>query len=294
VILSGDGGDELFAGYTSYRGMLFAEQYRRLPGWLGSQVLPALAQGVAAVMPAGRRYGALRAAKVLRDSRLPFETMYFSKSALINKDLLRQLFAGDWAARVERNGPPDYPCDVETVLRSDLPPVSKASYSDIRFRLLDDMLVKVDRMSMANSLEVRSPFLDHRLVEFAAGLPPALKLRGWETKAILRDTVRRYLPPRTMRKPKQGFSVPLREWLRTSLREMVGDYLDADNGSLPQGVFNRATIKKLLREHREGAVDHSTTIWLLLNYAAWHDLYVRGASGEGRGASVGSSSGTSH
>jgi asparagine synthase (glutamine-hydrolysing) len=159
--------------------------------------------------------------------------------------------------------------------------VSKASYANIRFRLLDGMLVKVDRMSMANSLEVRSPLLDHRLVEFAASLPPSLKLRGWQTKAILRDTVRRYLPPRTMRKSKQGFSVPLRDWLRTSLREMVGDYLDAGGGHLPQGVFDRSTIRTLLREHRRGEVDHSTTIWLLLNYAAWHDLYVRGLVASG-------------
>jgi asparagine synthase (glutamine-hydrolysing) len=288
VILSGDGGDELFAGYQSNRTMRFAEQYRRLPGWLGSQVLPGLAQAVGQSLPAGRRrYGALRVAKVLRDSWLPFETMYFSKSTLVQNDLLSQLLVGDWAARVEQNGHPDYPCDIESVMQSDLPLLSKMSYANIRFRLLDGMLVKVDRMSMANSLEVRSPLLDHRLVEFAASLPPSMKLRGWQTKAILRDTVQPYLPPRTMRKPKQGFSVPLREWLRTSLREMVGDYLDAENGRLPQDVFNRATIRTLLREHRRGEVDHSTTIWLLLNYAAWHDMYVRGSGTGDRGPGIG-------
>jgi asparagine synthase (glutamine-hydrolysing) len=281
VILSGDGGDELFAGYDSYRTMSLAEQYRRLPGWLGSQVLPGLVQAMGQSLPAGRRYGALRVAKVLRDSGLPFESMYFSKSTLVNNDLLSRLLVGDWAARVKQDGQSYYPCDIERVIRSDLPIVSKASYANIRFRLLDGMLVKVDRMSMANSLEVRSPLLDHRLVEFAASLPPSLKLRGWQTKAILRDTVRRYLPPRTMRKSKQGFSVPLRDWLRTSLREMVGDYLDAGGGHLPQGVFDRSTIRTLLREHRRGEVDHSTTIWLLLNYAAWHDLYVRGLVASG-------------
>ena len=106
-------------------------------------------------------------------------------------------------------------------------------------------------------------------------MPPALKLRGWETKAILRDTVRRYLPPDIVRKPKQGFKVPLREWLRTGLSTMVGDYLEAANGRLPQEIFNHTTIQTILRQHRVGEADHSSKIWLLLNYAAWHDLYLR-------------------
>jgi len=133
-------------------------------------------------------------------------------------------------------------------------------------------------MSMAHSLEVRSPLLDHQLVEFAASLPASLKLRGWQTKAILRDTVRRYLPRTTLRKRKQGFSVPLREWLRGSLYEMVCDYLSPANGHLPVGLFNHATISRLVSEHRKGEADHTSVIWLLLNYAAWNNLYLRQGS----------------
>ena len=275
VILSGDGGDELFAGYTSYQGIRFAEQYRRLPGWLGKQLLPTFVQGIAKYLPAGRRYGAQRVAKVLQDSLLPFEVMYFSKGELCSDDLLRQLFRSDLMARYTQPGLLAYPSDIASIMRSDLPVLSKASYADIRFRLLEDMLVKVDRMSMAHSLEVRSPLLDHRLVEFVVNLPPSLKLRGWQTKAILRDTVRRYLPPPTLRKRKQGFSVPLREWLRTSLNEMVGDYLEAADGRLPRDMFHHAAIRRVLRQHRSGEADHSSVIWLLLNYAAWFDLYIR-------------------
>ena len=272
VILSGDGGDELFAGYSSFRGIQFAEQYQRLPRWLGRQLLPTLVQGVAERLPAGRRYGALRAAKVLRDSLLPFETLCLSKAALCSDELLRRLFTSDVAARLVQPESLAYSTDIAAVMRSDLPALSKMSYATLRSALLDDMLVKVDRMSMAHSLEVRSPLLDHRLVEFVATLPPSFKLRGWQTKAILRDTVGRYLPPATLRKRKQGFSVPLREWLRTSLREMVGDYLEAANGRLPEGMFDHTTIRTLLAQHQKGEVDHSSIIWLLLNYAAWHDL----------------------
>ncbi len=275
VILGGDGGDELFAGYSGYRGIRFAERYRCLPAWLGRQLLPAIVQCCARCLPPGRRYGAQRALKVLRDSVLPFESMYFSKGQLCSNELLRQLLTPDFATELAWMEPSAYLPDVAAVMQSDWPDVHKASYANIRLGLLDDMLVKVDRMSMAHSLEVRSPFLDHRLVEAVAALPPSLKLRNWQTKAILRETVRRYLPPATLRKRKQGFSVPLREWLRTSLHEMVGDYLAAAHAPLPPGMFNRAGIDALLAQHRNGEADHSHRIWLLLNYAAWHDLYIR-------------------
>jgi asparagine synthase (glutamine-hydrolysing) len=274
VLLSGDGGDELFAGYTTYQALQFAEHYRRLPRWLGGDRLPALVQSGAQWLPAGRRYSALRVAKVLRDSRLPFEAMYLTRASSCGPDLLRQLFTEDLIDQLHHTQVPSYADDISAVMRSSLPAVSKASYADLRSGLVDGILVKVDRMSMAHSLEVRSPLLDHRLVEFALGLPPSLKLRGWETKAILRDTVRRYLPRSTARKPKQGFRVPLREWLRTGLHEMVGDFLESANGRLPPEIFNRATIGRLLLQHRQGEADHSVPIWLLLNYAAWQDLYI--------------------
>jgi asparagine synthase (glutamine-hydrolysing) len=274
VILSGDGGDELFAGYSLYKGIRFAEHYQRVPRWLGRQRLPGLVEGAARCLPRGRRYGALRVAKVLRDSELPFETRYFTKGSLCRLDLVRQLLTTDLANHLVRPGVPACADDICAVMRSGLPEVTKAGYADLRFGLLEDMLVKVDRMSMAHSLEVRSPLLDHRLVDFVMRLPPSMKLRGWETKAILRDTIRRYLPPATLCKRKQGFAVPLREWLRTGLHEMVGDFLESANGRLPTDIFNEAAVRRLLRQHRRGEADHSAVIWLLLNYGAWHDSFI--------------------
>ena len=276
VILSGDGGDELFAGYRTYRGIAFAERYRRLPSWLAAAALPAVADGLAALLPRGWRYGAQRAARVLRDSALPFAATYLTKISLCRADTLRTLLSPDVAEGADDSLYADVPADVRDVLSGDLPAVSRATYADLRLRLLDGMLVKVDRMSMAHSLEVRSPFLDHRLVEFVATMPPGLKLRGGQTKAILRDVLRPQLPARTMRKPKQGFEVPLRAWLRRELAEMVGDYLSPTGGRLPAGVFIAATVSRLVQEHRVGTADHSSVIWLLLNYAAWHALYLGG------------------
>ena len=119
--------------------------------------------------------------------------------------------------------------------------------------------MKVDRMSMAHSLEVRSPLLDHRLVEFVFKLPPSLKLRGGTSKAILRRAVSTYLPPQTLRKAKQGFEIPLRSWLRGELREMTWDYLVAD-GALDSQIFDRAGVSRLLTEHAKGHADHSAVI----------------------------------
>ena len=273
VILSGDGGDELFLGYTSHQGVRFANYYQRLPSWLNRTVLPALARASVACLPAGRKYGALRAVKVLEDSLLPFEQMYVSKGALCSEDLLKQLFTREFLAQSYQFSAPRYSDDVTAAMESDLPALNKASYIDLRHRLLEDMLVKVDRMSMAHSLEVRSPLLDHRLVEFAASLPPALKLRGWQTKAIFRDTVGRYLPAATLKKRKHGFSVPLREWLRGSLHEMICDSLSAANSHLASGMFNHVTVGRLITEHHRGERDHSSILWLLLNYATWSRLY---------------------
>jgi asparagine synthase (glutamine-hydrolysing) len=271
VILSGDGGDELLAGYQSYQSHRFGEVYRRLPSWLAAAALPGLAEGVAPLLPRAARYQALRAGKILRDAVLPLERGYFSKFALCADDLLQALLTPDLREAVEQSPQETCPADIVEVLRAPWPLVNRLSYADLRFRLLEDMLVKVDRMSMAHSLEVRSPLLDHQLVEFVARMPPHLKLRGWEQKAILRDAVRPYLPADTLRKRKQGFSVPLREWLRGSLSEMVGDYLEAGAGRLPATLFKHGTIQRVLAEHRRGVADHSTLIWLLLNYAAWND-----------------------
>jgi asparagine synthase (glutamine-hydrolysing) len=272
VTLGGDGGDELFAGYSAYRGRRFAELYGHLPPWLARTLIPQLAATLARHAPRGRGYEAQRVARILHHSALPFDDMYFSKGAL-SRERLRQLLGDGHEASVEDVDGWARDRDVGRVLRSTLPAVTKASYADLRFGLLNQMLVKVDRMSMANSLEVRLPLLDHRLVEYAFALPPELKLRGWQTKAILRDTVRDLLPPRAMSKRKQGFSVPLREWLRDGLSEMVGDYLEGAHARLPDAI-DAGAVRAVLAEHRRGQADHGQLIWRLLTCAAWQELYL--------------------
>lgn len=144
--------------------------------------------------------------------------------------------------------------------------MNRIGYADIRFRLLNDMLVKVDRMSLASSLEVCSPFLDHKLVEFSTLLASDLKFRRWQGKRLLRSALESALPPESLAKPKKGFSVPLREWFRTGLRDWVKDYL---NGGDDDGVLDKKGIQVLLRDHSQGKKDDSAAIWILLMYVAW-------------------------
>jgi asparagine synthase (glutamine-hydrolysing) len=273
VILSGDGGDELFAGYNSYQGIKFAEQYRRLPGWLGGKLLPSVAGVAAHCLPAKQRYAANRIRRVLNDSSLPFEHSYYNKSVICGDAFLRELLAESFHVMLDETQT-HFPEYIQPVFDTDWPTINKQSCVDTRLHLLEAMLVKVDRMSMAHSLEVRSPLLDHKLVEFAARVPANLKLRGWEKKALLRDVMKPQVPASILRKRKQGFCVPLREWFRNSFDELVGDYFDPASGCLPDDIFNQQTVQRVVREHQAGAADHSRKLWLLLNFAAWHEEYV--------------------
>jgi asparagine synthase (glutamine-hydrolysing) len=135
-------------------------------------------------------------------------------------------------------------------------------------RVPDHNLVMGDRMSMACSLEVRSPF-----VEFAASLPADMKLRGRKLKYLLRRVARRYLPPEIVRRPKQGFGFPVGLWMRRDLKALVEERL-GNSRLVAAGVFRPEPIARIIREHMEGQVDHSYRLWLLLNLEIWHEIYI--------------------
>ncbi len=279
VTLSGDGGDELFAGYSSYRGMLFAQTYRKyLPYWIGRHALPSSLRAISRWMPGSLGYRGLRFAKVFQDSALPLMEAYRDKVSIWRAEELKQLLLPEIAAECDFLGDQYMPDPLhEIMLRTDRDIVSRLTEIDIHSYMLDDILVKVDRMSMAHSLEVRSPLLDHNVVELAAQIPTRWKIRGGRGKYIFRETLRDKLPKPSIKKGKQGFSVPLRDWFRGSLADMVGDYL-GPSGYLPGEIFSQKKVQSVLREHRNGTVDHANKIWLLLVFAAWHRMYQQGSS----------------
>jgi asparagine synthase (glutamine-hydrolysing) len=151
-------------------------------------------------------------------------------------------------------------------------PLSRIQYIDFKTYLPDDILTKVDRASMANSLEVRCPFLDHGLIEYAARLPSSLKLRGRESKLILRKAVAGLVPEVILRRPKMGFAMPVGRWLRTDLRQLVHDHVLTDRSG--HGLFSPDTILEFWREHDAGWRDRTTELWGLLVFNLWYERFM--------------------
>jgi asparagine synthase (glutamine-hydrolysing) len=146
-------------------------------------------------------------------------------------------------------------------------------YLDFRTYLEDDLLAKVDRASMACSLELRTPFLDQRLVEFAAGLPASLKLRHFRLKDILKRAVEPWLPREVVQRQKRGFSVPIADWMRQELRPLVEEKLSSEKLGR-QGWFNAAFVRRLVEEHMAGRADHRKPLWTLLCFELWRERWM--------------------
>jgi len=147
--------------------------------------------------------------------------------------------------------------------------LAQQQYVDIKSYLPDDILTKVDRMSMAVSLEARVPLLDHRIVEFAMNLPPHMKLNGSRTKSILRNAVKRLVPDLVLEKPKQGFSIPMKHWLRSSLKPMMLDLLSKDSLN-KQGYFDHQVVATWIKDHLDGRTNHSHRLWALMVFEMWY------------------------
>ena len=146
-------------------------------------------------------------------------------------------------------------------------------YVDVKTYLVDDIMTKVDRMSMAVSLEAREPLLDHRLLEFAATVPSSLKLKNGRSKYLLRRLLERRLPAAIVDRPKQGFAVPVGEWLRGPLAPLVDDLL-LDGRFRMRGIFDDRAVTRLWRDHRRGTADHPHRIWSLLMLELWFRTFI--------------------
>src|SRR5215510_4835143 len=262
VALSGDGGDEVFAGYERYVVDRRRRRYERIPAFLRRALLragQAMPQGAY-----GKRF--LRNIALEPAARYVDSVTYFDRDSQLNlfSDDARRALAGyDPAQRFER-------MFAAPVARSRL---ERLLYLDSKTYLPGDILVKVDRMSMANSLETRSPLLDHRLIEFAQTIPASLKLRGLETKYILKRAAAGLIPEEIINRPKQGFDVPIRRWFNRELREMLDDTLRSARAR-ERGDFNHRAVLAILDEHRRGARDHARHLWGLLVLELWRRAFI--------------------
>lgn len=266
VVLSGDGGDEIFGGYDTYVAQSWDRYYHHLPAAIRQGFMPSL---MARVPPRPAKKGLINKTKrfvegaslppSLQHTRWMMFMSEVDKSALYNSEL-----------RISLNGDSSYAVMEDYFKRmAAANPLAQQQYVDIKTYLVDDILTKVDRMSMAVSLEARVPLLDFRIVEFAVNLPPQMKLYRGETKRILRRAMARRLPEMVLNKPKQGFSIPLKNWLRGPLKPMLTDLLSADLVQ-QRGYFEANTVQKWVAEHLDGTANHSHRLWALMVFELWH------------------------
>ncbi len=256
VVLTGDGGDEVFLGYDRYQRML----RRRKFTWLPMPVRRLLAKQIGDRLPAGA-YGK----RYLQSMGL--DDMYYY-NVYLTEYWKRQMFSPDFLQSIPG-------CDSFSVVEHSVPDrsqeyLSRLNYFDLQYYLSDNVLVKVDRMTMANSLESRALFLDHRIVEFAAKIPTRLKMKNGVTKYILRQSCRDLLPPAIRNRGKWGFALPVDEWFRGELRELITEKVEATR---QDGMFNYPFLAGILREHLSGRRDHYQPLWAFLILQKWFEVF---------------------
>lgn len=270
VALNGDAGDEQFAGYGRYIAQRQAMLYNRIP----ALARKGLIEPLTGLLPQTGHEQALpdKLRRFITTISSPFGQRYLQlicafnnqqKESIYSPELVKLLKDHDSLHRIQQlydKAPaPD--------------PMSSALYVDIMTYLPDDLLVKIDIATMANSLEGRSPFLDHKLMEFSATIPWQLKLKGSNTKYLLRKALAKLLPPQILNRKKAGFSVPISRWLRHELKDFARQIL-LEGSFVNRGYFKQERINELFVQHQSGRYDHGFRLWTLLNLELWHQTFI--------------------
>jgi asparagine synthase (glutamine-hydrolysing) len=267
VLLSGEGGDEAFAGYSNYRNLVWLERLKSG----GILLNGAIARGM---LLANSLFGFSRVAKYAPLMSDHFPDYYFSRTSNPHRTTgngLGGVYSVDFRQTVDR----EYSVEPVRNLQAHVhgqDPLHAMLYIDTKTWLPDDLLIKADKMTMANSIELRVPLLDHRVLEFAASLPPRLKLNGLDTKYILKKTLSSRIPKEIRDRKKAGFPVPYESWLRCDLRDIVWDVL-TDRRTIGRGYFCKDTIERLLLANANGS-DYSKEIFSLLSLELWQRTFL--------------------
>jgi asparagine synthase (glutamine-hydrolysing) len=265
VALTGDGGDEVFGGYEVYRADALANLYRRIPDAFGTHLLPSLMQRLPATY---RKAGIdLKLQRFARSGSLPPADAHLGWRTIVHSDTRERLISSgthDIALRLMRGY-------FDAVPNGSL--LDRALHADTLLGLPDDMLTKVDRATMAVSLEARVPLLDRAVVEFMARLPSDRKVHGWQLKRLLKRSVHGILPDNIVNRKKAGFSIPVSAWLKNDLRGLVQDTL-APHALRDMSFLDPTVVQEIVEQHLNGRVDRGREIWSLLMLALWHREYM--------------------
>jgi asparagine synthase (glutamine-hydrolysing) len=274
VVLSGEGGDEMLAGYETYRARKIASLYARLPRAVGAGLLPAVVRR----LPVSHAKVSFdyKAKRFVTGAYLGAAAGHLWWKTILDEDAKADLYGGR-----RRDLAPTARLFEALYAQSDGEELDRLQYVDGLLYLPADILVKVDRMSMAHSLESRVPFLDRSMLELSRRIPRDLRLRGFTTKYLLKRAMADRLPASVVGGKKRGFNVPMPGWLAGELREFMQDTL-APSRVRAHGLFDPQAVERLMREHVTRVMDHSRALWTLLVLAVWMDDVM----GAGRPAAV--------
>lgn len=270
VALNGDGGDESFAGYERYVAMRIAEAYTRVPAALRKVFVEAPVN----LLPTSelKRSRFRDAKRFLQAANLPRTERYFRWMSTFNRDAKRGLYTPEFEASVAGQNPSSV-LDRWFKTANGTGTLDATLLTDQMTYLPNDLLVKVDIATMANSLEARSPFLDHNLIEFAATLPESLKMSGFETKSLLKKVAARLVPKDVIYRRKMGFGVPVGRWFRGEMKDFVRGVLLSET-SLKRGIIRPEVIERYVNEHTSAERDHAFQIWTLLMLELWFQRFI--------------------
>ena len=276
VVLSGEGSDELLAGYYRYRTTLLnlsaGQIYERFSTDSIRRAVRGIASGLAPASMARKlpRTFLWRAADV--------DALYFDNFAVFSRQMQRDLFSKTLHDQIDAVNPYagmrgyfDTPASASLLQR--------LLYTDLK-TYLHELLMKQDQMSMAASIESRVPFLDHKLVEFSTMLPDRMKLRGWTTKYVLREAMKGLLPDSILKRKKMGFPVPLGRWFRNEFRPLLNEYVLSER-TIARGLFQPEFLARLVQDHAAGKADHTERLWTLVNFEMWQRNFLDGESPRG-------------
>jgi asparagine synthase (glutamine-hydrolysing) len=268
VCLSGEGGDETLVGYDRFKASKANRYYSILPSAVRRKLIAPLVQGLS---DRPEKKGAVNLLKrfieggLLREDGEHLRWQYFG-----NPELEQRLLLDSFRRHIRLD--PFAPVRRHLVGKSFATPLDRELYLETRFAMVSNPLFKVDKMSMAHGLEVRVPMLDHHFIETCATIPGSLKLKGFQTKAIFRTAMRGILPDVILRRGKQGYSLPIKNWLRVELREFMFDTIHSS--PIIRELFDVSYIDRLIDEHQAYRANHNHVLWALLNLAVWHRLFM--------------------
>lgn len=269
VALNGDGGDESFAGYERYQAMMIAEYYRGMPALARAAV-----GSLADLLPDSiePKNSLRRIRRFFDNAALPKEKRYLRWVGIFGEVASAELYTDDFYRTITPHAPLDL---IGSLLkdRGESSLLDRLLMTDIETNLPGDLLVKMDVASMANSLETRSPFLDQKLMEFAARLPDKYKIRRMTKKYILKKAAKDLIPRQNIYRRKMGFGVPVGKWFRGDMKGFLAETLLSD-ASLKRGYFNPAKIRELVEKHVSGQKDYSFQLWALLMLELWHRRFI--------------------